>query len=490
MTERLANKTIIGIFWSFTDRFAHQIIGFVVLVILARLLLPAEFGLMAMLTIFIAVSQVLIASGFGEALIQKTDATHIDECSVFYFNIGVSVFLYSVLFLGAPLIADFYNMPLLEPMTRVLSLNLIINAFGLIQVALMVKRVDFKKQTVVSLTSSIVAGLAGITMALSGLGVWSLVWQAILGNLLRVALLWRVHRWRPAWAFSLTSLRGLFGFGSKLLCIGVIDQTFKNIYLMVIGKLFSPADLGFYARAQSIQQLPVKDIAISSDLVSFPVFSSIQEDKARLKRGLRQGLMMQAVLAFPIMIGLACVAEPFVRVLLTDKWLPCVPYLQLLCLAGLLHPMSVINISALKAQGRADLFFRLEIVKKALIVVAIAVTYHWGIMAMIVGQVATSWIGYYLNSYYTARFLDYSLKDQIVDVLPTLSIASVMGAGVYSIRWLGLAEPVLTLGLQLVAGVVIYLLLCRVLRLAAFMEMMRMVESKWKIFRKADPVLS
>lgn len=489
MTEKLAAKTIRGILWSFADRFAHQIIGFVVSVILARLLLPEEFGLMAMLTIFIAVSQVLIAGGFGAALVQKRDADYLDECSMFYFNIAVSVLLTGVLCLTAPLIADFYDMPLLVPMTRVSSLNLIINAFGLIQVSLMTRRVDFKKQTVVSLVSAVFSGVVGVTMAMTGFGVWSLVWQAVLGNVLRVALLWGIHRWRPALQFSFVSLRRMFGFGSKLLVVGLIDTLFKNIYLVVIGKIFSPVDLGFYARAQSIKQLPVKDIAISSDLVSFPVFSSIQNDKARMKRGLRRGLTMQAVLGFPIMIGLACVAEPFIRVLLTDKWLACLPYLQLLCLAGLMYPLSVINISALKAQGRSDLSLRLELIKKALIVVAIAVTWHWGVMGLVVGQVITSWIGYYLNSYYSARFLDYSLREQLIDVLPTLGIAGIMGAGVYSLGLLGFSSPALTLGLQVVAGIALYVLLCSAFRLAAFMEMFKMAEGQWAKLRRAEPVL-
>ncbi|MBP7865794.1 MAG: lipopolysaccharide biosynthesis protein [Acidobacteria bacterium] len=489
-TERLKSKTIRGILWSFTDRIAQQAVGFVISVLLARLLLPAEFGLMAMLTVFIAVSQVLINGGFGAALIQKKDASFLDECSIFYFNIVVSILFTAILFLAAPLIADFFRMPLLVPMTRLLSLNLIISAFGLIQVSLMIRRIDFRKQMIVSLVSAVFSGIVGVTMAMRGFGVWSLVWQALLGNLLRVTLLWLVHKWRPAWRFSLYSLRQMFNFGAKMLFIGLIDQLFKNIYLVVIGKVFSPADLGFYVRAQSIQQLPGKDIAISSDLVSFPVFSSIQDDKARMKRGLRQGMMMQALLNIPIMIGLACVAESFVRVLLTDKWLPCVPYLQVLCLAGLFYPLSVMNISALKAQGRSDLFFRLEVIKKTLALIVIAVTFRWGIMALVIGQVIINWLCYYLNSYYTARFLDYSIKEQIVDVLPTLGIAGLMGAGVFFMGLFSLSSPTLTLLLQVAAGTTLFLTLCLIFRLAPFMNLLRMAENQWAKFKKVDPALS
>ena len=475
-----------GVFWSVADRFAQQSVGFVVSVVLARLLLPSEFGLMAMLSIVIAVSQVLVAGGFGSALIQKKDASHLDECSVFFFNIVVSGAIAGVLFFAAPLIARFYEMPPLVPMTRALSLNIVISAFGLVQVSLMTKRVDFKKQMSVSFASSVFAGIAGVSMAIAGFGVWSLVWQAILGNLARVLLLWRVHGWRPAWKFSLASLRTMFAFGSKVLSIGLIDTIFKNVYLMVIGKVFSPADLGFYARAQSIQQLPVKDIAISSDLVSFPVFSSIQDDRERTRRGLRQGIMMQAVLNFPIMIGLACVAESFVRVLLTDKWLQSVPYIRLLCLAGLFYPLSVLNISALKARGRGDLFLRLELIKKVLIVVAIVATYRFGIMAMICGQVISSWIGYYLNSYYTARFFDYSLADQLIDVLPSLAVASLMGAAVFGMEFLGIEPPLLLLTTQVGVGVSLYLALCRALRLAPFMDLVGLARGQWAAMRGSE----
>ncbi len=486
MAQALRATTARGLFWSLSDRLAQQVVNFVISIILARLLLPAEFGLMAMLTIFTAVSQVLIAGGFGTALIQKKDASFLDECSVFYFNTAVSVLATGVIFVSAPAIADFYKMPLLTPIARWLSLSLVINALGLIQVSLMIKRVDFKKQMKVGVSSAIVAGAIGIAMAVSGYGVWSLVWQANTGSLLRVALLWRVHGWRPAWRFSFRSLRQMFVFGSRLLSMDLIDTVFKNIYLIVIGRAFSATDLGLYARALSIQQLPGKDLAISTDLVSMPVFASIQDDKVRLKRSLRQGLMMQGVLNFPMMIGLACVAEPLVRVLLTDKWLPCVPYLRMLCLAGLFYPLSVLNVSVLKAQGQGERFVRLELFKRALIIVALVATYRWGMMTMVAGQVVTSWASYYVNSFYTARLIDYPFRQQFVDVLPSLSLAGLMGVVVYGIGTLEIASPALILGLQLTSAIAVYVSLCLVTRLTPFMELMGTIAAQLA-FSRSEP---
>ena len=275
MSSSLKSKTAYALFWSFFERIGQQGIQFIIAIILARLLLPEQFGLIAMLTIFMAVAQSFIDSGFGSALIQKKDANHLDECSIFYFNILVGFMAAGLLCLIAPEIAIFYKTPSLVPLTRVLSLNLIINAFGVIQTALLTKRIDFKIQMKVSCVASIISGSIGILMAYQGYGVWSLVAQSIGSNLLRTALLWFFLPWRPAWIFSLVSLRALFSFGSKLLFSSLLDTFYNNLYLIVIGKLFSAADLGFYTRAQSTQQLPVSSLSLIIGRVTFSVFSAV-----------------------------------------------------------------------------------------------------------------------------------------------------------------------------------------------------------------------
>jgi len=476
MADTLKNKTIGALFWSFFERISQNGIQFVIAIILARLLAPAEFGLIAMLTIFMAVAQSFIDSGFGQALIQKKNATHIDECSIFYFNILVGFLAAGLLCLAAPWIAGFYNQPLLVPLTCVLSLNLIINAFGMVQTVLLTKHIDFKTQLKVSVIATFFSGTIGVTMALNGFGVWSLVAQSLGSNFFRTILLWFFNTWRPSLIFSYASLRGMFAFGSRLLASGLLDTVFRNIYFVVIGKLFSPIALGFYSRAKKLQQLPVNNISSIVSRVTFPVFSSVQDDKPRLKRGVRKALIMLVMINFPMMIGLAIVAKPLVLVLLTEKWLPCVPYLQLLCVVGMLYPLHVINCNVLIAQGRSDLLFRLEILKKILIVIAITISYRWGIMAMIYGQIATSSLAYFLNAYYTGKMLDYPITKQIRDLMPSLALAGIMGLGVYALKYTPIVNQLALLSAQIMTGIVFYASLCYIFRISSFMELIVMIK--------------
>jgi O-antigen/teichoic acid export membrane protein len=486
MSDGLKSRTLSALFWSFFERIGQQGIQFVISIILARLLLPEEFGLIAMLMIFMAIAQSFINSGFGQALIQKQDATHIDECSIFYFNILVGFIAAGLLCLASQWIANFYNQPLLVPLTCALSLNMIINAFGLLQTTLLTKQIDFKTQLKVSAIATVISGTIGITMALNGFGVWSLVVQSLGSNLFRTILLWFFNSWRPSLVFSFDSLRDMFSFGSRLLASGLLDTIFRNIYLVVIGKLFPPASLGFYSRALRFQELPVSNISNIISRVTFPVFSSVQDDKPRLKRGVRKTLTTLVMINFPMMVGLAIVAKPLVLVLLTEKWVPCVPYLQLLCVVGMLYPLHVINLNVLIAQGRSDLFFRLEILKKIIVVIAIAVTYRWGIIAMIYGQIATSCIAYFLNAYYTGKMLDYPITEQIQDLIPYMTLASIMGLGVYALKYTPMDNQLTLLSAQIITGIVLYGGICYVFRISSFMEVIEIFKSKVLDLRYAD----
>jgi len=294
-------------------------------VFLARMLFPEQFGLIAMLTIFIALARSFVTSGFGSALIQKKEITHEDKCSVFYFNIVLSVVLAGLLCLAAPWIAAFYGAPLLTPLTRVLSIQLIIGSFGIIHRLLLSKRLDFKTILKVRLITTFISGAVGISMAFNGFGVWSLVGQQLTSSAVNTLFLWVFFSWRPSLTFSVAALRGMFGFGSKLFFSGIIDTFFKHIYLIVIGKIFSPAQLGYFGRARGIQQLPVSNLSFPVKRVTFPVFSTIQDDKERLKKVVHKAITTLVLINFPIMIGLAVVAKPLVIVLLTEKWAPCIP---------------------------------------------------------------------------------------------------------------------------------------------------------------------
>jgi teichuronic acid exporter len=474
----LKEKTVGALFWSFFERIGQQGIQFIIIIILARLLAPAEFGLIAMLTIFMAVAQSFTDSGFGLALVQKKDVTHVDECSIFYFNIFVGILGAGLLWLAAPWIADFYHEPLLILLTRTLSLNLVINAFGFIQTSLLTKRIDFKSQLKISLIATALSGFIGITLAYQDYGVWSLVAQSLSQNFFRVCLLWLFFRWVPSLSFSFSALRSMFPFGSMLLFSGLLETIYQNIYLVVIGKLFSSTDLGFYGRARDFSQLPVQNISFSVGRVTFPAFSSIQNNKIILREGVRKALSMMATLSFPMMIGLIVVARPLVLVLIGEKWLPCVTYLQLLCIVGILYPLHIIHLNVLIAQGRSDLFFKLEVLKKIIAVMAICITYRWGITAMIIGQVATSIIAYYLNSYYTGKLLNYSTFAQFKDVTPTLIISCIMGCVAWGLVFARLSNSYVLLVSQIVLGAGVYIGLCCLTRNDTFLEIFGLVRMR------------
>lgn len=371
----LKQKTITALLWSAFERFSQQGLKLVITIILARYLFPEDYGLIGMLTVFIAIGEKFIESGFGQALIQNQDVTHIDKCSVFYFNIGVGILTAGLLWLLAPWIATFYNQSLLIPLTRIMSLNLVLNSLGTVQFALLTKQIDFKTQAKISILENVISGAIGITMAYNGYGIWSLVARSISGNFIRIVVVWIKTTWRPTWDFSLNSLQQMFGFGSRLLLSGIIGALFSNIYIIIIGKIFPVAVLGYYSQAKKLQQIPVKSICSMIGRVTFPVFSSIQSNKPLLKSNFRKELISLVLIVFPLMIGIAVLAKPVISILLTDKWLPCVPYLQLMCVIGAMLPLHVINLNVLKALGHSDLYFKINILKHAITIVTICITY-------------------------------------------------------------------------------------------------------------------
>lgn len=459
----IKRKVISATKWSAVDRLGSQGVQFLISVILARLLLPEQFGLIAMLTIFFSVAQTFLDSGFGAALIQKKDASHIDKCSIFYFNILVGVVAAVAVFFAAPAISVFYSQPILEPLTRFLSINLIINSLSIVQFSILSKELNFKGHAKVSLASTALSGILGVYLAVNGFGVWALAIQQVVYSSVRTVLLWIVSDWRPSMDFSIDSLRQLFGYGSRMLMAGLLDNLFKNIYLVVIGKLFPPALLGFYSRAHSLKDVVSLNLTQIVTKVSFPVFSSIQDDNENLRKVFKKSLVYSAFLIFPAMLGLMAVAEPLVATLLTEKWLPSVFYLQLLCVVGMLLPLQALNLSIIKSKGRSDLYLRLEIVKKTLVVINVLVTWRWGIEAMIIGQIVLSFCSYFLNSYFSKHMIGYSLLRQVRDVVPILVSSIIMSAGVFSLRWLIPSVDYLSLLLtQLFAGVFLYLFLCKV----------------------------
>lgn len=459
MPNSLKQKTVKGTAWSFVDTFSSQGITFVVGLVLARLLTPEEYGLIGIIAIFIAVFNSIVDSGFSNALIRKTDAKDIDYNTVFITNLGLSVLLFVAMYLAAPAIASFFNQPQLEPLSKVMASVVIINAFAIIQRTILVKKIDFKTQTKVSLISSITSGVIGIVMAFTGFGVWALVGQQISRQLLNTIFLWVFAKWFPSLQFSIQSFRELFGFGWKLLASGLIDTVWREIYQVVIGKYYSAASLGQYTRAHQFGSIFSSNLNSVVQRVSYPVLSSIQDDKERLKSAYKRVIKTTMLITFILMLGLAAVARPMILVLVGEQWLPCVPFLQIICFSMMLYPLHALNLNMLQVQGRSDLFLRLEIIKKVIAIGPLMLGIFIDIYWMLIGSVFTGLIAYYLNAYYSGPFLKYSIWEQVKDVVPSFLIALSMALPVYSLSYLTVS-PFLLLPIQILVGAILVILVC------------------------------
>lgn len=427
----LRHKTVAGIIWTFLNQLFSVGIQTATTLILAWFLLPEDFGLVAMITVFFVIAHSLVDSGFSQALIRKKEVSQVDYSTAFYINLVLGVLTYALLFVSANFIANFYNEPRLSVLVRVVGLTVIINSFQLVQISELTRKLDFKTQFRVALSSSIFSSIVAIFMAVMGFGVWSLVAQMLISTFASTVLHWIVNKWRPSKEFSVESLSEMFGFGSKLLASGLIDTTFQNIYVIIIGKLFSATLVGYYFFALRIQQLIVAQLTDAVQKVTYPALSTVQDDNIALKEFYRKIIQTVTYIVFPCLTGVAVLAKPLFSVMLKDDWLPAVPYLQLLCIAGLLYPLHAINLNILKVKGRSDLFLYLEIVKKLMIVIIILITIHFGIFGILIGQIVSSILAYIPNSYFSVELIDYSLSEQLHDFVPNLLLAAAMGAFMY-----------------------------------------------------------
>lgn len=478
MTEdSLRKKTVNGVIWNSIDRFTTQGINFVFSILIARMLLPSDYGIIGMLSIFMAVAQCFINSGFGAALIRKNDRTEADFCTIFYFNIIVAFICYGLLWLGSPYIAKFYNLPLLESVTKVWGLNLIITSFSGIQDAKLSIDINFKSRAKISVTTSLFTGIIGLWMAYIGYGVWALVFQTLLSNILRTSLLWIVVRWMPKLIFSWKSFKELFSFGSKLLASSLLDTIYNNIYTIVIGKRFSANALGVYSRADTLAQFPSSNITIVLQAVTFPVLCKIQDNEIRLTNAYRRFLRISAFVIFPLMVGLAAVADPFIRLVLTDKWEGAILFLQIICFSLMWYPIHAINLNLLQVKGRSDYFLKLEIIKKILGVSVLCVTIPLGLTAMCYGRIFTSVVCLAINTFYTKKLIGYSFINQMKDLAHILIHTFVMGGIVFAT-----VNSLPTLWLQLVigilAGLVYYILGAYFMRFEELHEILLLLRRK------------
>lgn len=427
MAKSLSERSLSAIVWVLLDKAGSSSVNFVVTIILARLLSPEDFGLVAMVMVFFEFSSVFVESGFSTALIREKTISEIDKSTTFIFNFAAALVFYAVLFFSAPAIAAFFNQESLVWIVRIMGLNLIFSSFSIIQHSMLVQQIDFKNQTKVRFFTVIISGTAAILLALNGYGVWSLVVRFGLTDLMDTVLLWILRPWKPTARFSTESFRRLFGFGSRILAAAVLDKFFVHIYKLLIGKFFAAATLGFYTQANNFTNMVINTLFRTVNNVTYPVLAKLQDDHEKLKEGYRKILKLSSFIVVPAMVMLGVLAEPIILVLVGEKWRPSIPMLQLLCVSGLTYHFSSINLNMLLVLGRSDLSLKLEVIKKINIALAIVIGIQFGIYGLIIGEVISCYVNLFVNAYYSNKLLKYSIREQIRDIFPTVSISLLSG---------------------------------------------------------------
>ena len=477
MPESLKKKTVKGVAWTSLNQVLNMGLGFVIGVILARLLSPDDYGLLAMIAVFNAIAFAFLDSGFGSALVRKPDLTEDDNTTAFFFNLAAGAVMFGIIWIIAPWVSIFYDKPILTPLLRAEGSLLIVSAFKIVQNTQLTRALNFKAKMIIRVVASVFGGVAGIIAAYSGLGVWALVTMHVADALISLVLLWIISPWRPRGKWSRKSFNYLWGFGSKLLASGLLDTVYSNIYPIVIGKYYSAADLGQYTRAKQYASMPSHSLTGVIQQVTFPVLSQIQENDQRLGNNYRRMLRFTVFIVFPIMIGMAVLAHPLVISLVTDKWSQCVPYLQIICLASMWYPVHAINLNLLEVKGRSDLFLRLEIIKKVLITFVVFACVPFGIIGICCGSVFTSLACLAINTYYTGKLIDVGFVRQMKDMTPTLLASLAMGAVVY-FAVLPFDNSWVKLAVGIPLGMALYLAIAKVFKMPELQEALDIIHRK------------
>lgn len=461
------NTLFSNFIWRFAERCGAQFVTFIVSVVLARLLLPEDYGTVALVTVFTTIMQVFVDSGLSTALIQKKDADDLDFSSVFYFNFAVCIILYLIMFFAAPFIASFYNIPELTPVVRVISLTIVISGVKGVQQSYVSRNMLFKRFFYATLGGTIFSAFLGIVMAYAGFGVWAIVAQQLSNTAIDSLILWITVKWRPKPMFSWNRLKGLLGFGWKMLCSALLDTVYGNLRSLLIGKVYSSSDLAYYNEGNKFPSVIVTNINASIDSVLLPAMAKEQDDKDRVKSMTRRSIMVSCYIMAPLMIGLACCASNIVLVILTEKWLPCVFFLQIFCITYIFHPIHTANLNAIKAMGRSDLFLKMEIWKKIVGMILLLSTMFISIKAMAYSLLISTLTSMIINSWPNKKLLDYSFLEQMKDILPSICLAIGMGVAVYLIGYLSVPTLPLLL-IQVICGGFFYIIGSAVFRLEPF----------------------
>lgn len=465
--------------WRFMERIGAQGVKLLVEIVLARLLFPEDYGVIALVTVFINILNVFVDSGLGNSLIQKKDADQLDFSTVFWFNIVFCLLLYGLLFFCAPLISNFYNRQELIPVLRVLGLQLVVSGVKNIQHAYVARTMQFKRFFFATLGGTIGAAIIGIWMAYRGYGVWALVAQQLFNVSVDTIILWITVKWRPSFQFSFIRFKRLFSYGWKLLLSHLIDKAYNDLRQLIIGRLYSSADLAQYNRGKQFPYLFISNVNKSIDSVLFPTMSKEQDDKQKVKAMTRRAIKTSTFILAPLMMGLAFIGEPLVELVLTAKWLPSVPFMRIFCITYMFYPIHTANLNAIKAMGRSDLFLKLEIIKKVVGLTALFLTIRISVMAMAYSLLFTSVAAQIINSWPNRKLLDYKYKDQLKDILPSILLAVFMGACVYSVEFLKLSS-ILTILIQIPLGVIIYVAGSKLLHFDSYEYVLGMIKEFMK----------
>lgn len=470
------NGVIKNFIWRFAERCGAQLVTFIVSIVLARILAPEDYGTIALVTVFTTILQVFVDSGLGTALIQKKEADDLDFSSVFFFNFAVCLILYIGMFIAAPFIAEFYNDSSLTSVVRVISLTIVISGVKGIQQAYVSRNMMFKRFFFSTIGGTIFSAVFGIVLAYQGFGVWALVAQQLSNTAIDTLILWLTVKWRPKLMFSWNRLKTLLVFGWKLLVSALLDTCYNNLRNLIIGKMYSSADLAYYNQGDKFPKVIVTNINTSIDSVLLPTMSSAQDDRERVKNMTRRAIKTSTYVMAPLMMGLAFCSVPIVHLVLTDKWLPCVPFLRIFCVTYMFYPIHTANLNAINAMGRSDWFLRLEVIKKIVGMAILLSTMWFGVMAMAYSLLLSSVLSQIINSWPNRKLLGYGYLEQIRDIAPAIILAVIMGICVYFIGYIPL-PTIVTLIIQIVAGAIIYIVLSAILKLEEYEYLTGMIKS-------------
>ena len=461
------HSVIVNFLWRFAERCGAQAVSFFVSIVLARLLSPDEFGTVALMSVFVNVLSIFIDSGFSASLIQKKDADDLDYSTIFFFNIFSCTLMYVVLYVAAPAIAKFYMDDKMVAMLRFLGITFLISGVKSVQTAYVSKNMLFKRFFYSTLGGTLAAAVVGIWMAVMGYGAWAIITQSVLNNFVDTLILWATVRWRPKKAFSFRRLKSLFSFGWKLLLSKIFDTVYNNLRTLIIGKVYSSNDLAYYNKGNGWPALIVENVNSSIDSVLLPAMSSVQDSSESVKLMVSRSIKLSIYVMAPFMVGIAVCGTPLIRLILTEKWLPVVPFQVIFCITYMFYPVHTANLNAIKAMGRSDLFLKLEIIKKIVGLIALAITAPISVMAMGYSLLFTSVAGQIINSWPNKKLLNYGYLEQLKDILPGILLAVFMGCCIYPIQFLGLSD-IVTLCIQVPLGAVIYILGSKLFKLDSF----------------------